>query len=244
MIDWLKVYFGEDIFVTDKISIHQPTIKEIVDVGEIRYLSFCQNFTAHRLEDNIIVFLDEIGIDFSKISDWDLFVSLVQTFPNDVSKLLFPDINFSTFKPKNDENGNVTIVNDDGVVISEPIYKILVMLIRKLNNLPKPQFTKIADNERQKRLAIKYAKMKIEKEKQKSQRQDVESFFMPVISFLNTKYTLKEIEQMKIFRFWENLKRNQCIKNADHLYYGLYSGCLTLKENPSLQKEMDYLRNL
>ena len=117
----------------------------------------------HHLEDSAIVFLDSIGVDFCDISDWVLFVSLVSTFSHNASSFLFGDLDFQSFQPFNDENGNLYIKNKDGTIITEPIYKLLVMYIRKINNIPKPKYSKMINNKRQKRMAVRHAKIQLEK---------------------------------------------------------------------------------
>lgn len=244
MIDNLSIYFGKDIKITNNITLHVPTIKEIIEVGESQYLHCVSTFTMTHLDEAAIVFLDSIGIDFSQITDWELFVTLVKGFPMEVTKILFSNLDFSSFELYNDENNNLIIKNKDGIVITEPIYKILVQYMRKINNIPKPKFTKVKDNVKQKALAVRYAKMKLEKETKKRESKEEQSFFLPFISYLDFYFSLEEIKNMNSYRFWEIIKRNQADKNAEHLYHGLYSGCLNLKDNPSISKEMNYLRDL
>lgn len=45
-IDELKVYFGEDFDVGDHIHIRQPTVGEILKMGEIAYFSVLNALTA------------------------------------------------------------------------------------------------------------------------------------------------------------------------------------------------------
>lgn len=245
-VDELKLYFGEinSIDITDKIKIRLPKISDIVTVGEKEYLSFCQSLTLHHMEDSAIVFLDSIGVDFANISDWILFISLINTFPRKASSLLFENLDFESFKPYNDNEGNIFLKNKDGVIITEPIYKTLVMYIRKINNIPTPKFTKIINNPKQKRMAVNDAKIQIENAIRKEKRCPSGSFFLPMISNLREFYSKQEVGDMNIFEFWSCIKRFLANKETDHLYYGLYSGCLNLKDNPSLQKQLNYMRAL
>lgn len=244
-MDELQLYLNcsNKIKITNMITMNVPTIQEITELGEKEYLKFCQLFTLNRMDDSAIVFLDSAGIDFMKISDWELFFSLIKTFPANAANLLFADLDFSSFRILNDENQNIYIENKDGVQITEAIYKLLVIQFRKINNIPKPKFSRVADNEKQKQMAINHAKNNIENAKRREMFKPSGSFFMSLISFVRLYYSKDEILNMNIFEFWENFKRVQATKNADNLYHGLYSGCLSLKENPSLKNELNYLRN-
>lgn len=73
--DDLKIYRGSDIYITDKIKIKQPTIGQIEEFGEQRYFSAVLNLTSVGVD--LIWHLTEMGIDFTKISDYDLFLKVI-----------------------------------------------------------------------------------------------------------------------------------------------------------------------
>lgn len=73
--DELKIYYGDDIYITDKIIVTQPTIRQIKDFGERRYFNGVYNLTA--VGADLKWQLWESGIDFTKISDYDLFVDYI-----------------------------------------------------------------------------------------------------------------------------------------------------------------------
>ena len=73
--DELKIYRGSDIYITDKIKIKQPTIGQIEEFGEQRYFSAVLNLTSVGVD--LIWHLTEMGIDFTKISDYDLFLKVI-----------------------------------------------------------------------------------------------------------------------------------------------------------------------
>lgn len=71
--DELKIYRGEDIHITPKITVTQPTIGQIADFGEKRYFSAVHTLTAVGA-DLKWQLNDYMGIDYTKIEDYDLFV--------------------------------------------------------------------------------------------------------------------------------------------------------------------------
>ena len=72
--DELKMYFGEPYQVTDKITITQPSIGDILTFGDKKFYSIvstlCANPTMFRLQ------LWDMGIDWNEISDFELFIML------------------------------------------------------------------------------------------------------------------------------------------------------------------------
>jgi hypothetical protein len=247
-VDELKLYHGDDIKISETITICQPTLEQIIEKGENAFFAFCQSFTAHNLDDNIIVFLTDLDIDFTQVTDWDLFVCLSPEFDMDISGLFFKDLDFSTMRPLNDNNKNVYLKNNDGIVITESIYNTLVEYMRKLANIPVPQFTKILNLESQKKMAIAHARRKLESAKKKEMYCPSKSFLLPLVSSVvndcGSKETIDTIFGRKIYYFWDTVKRIQVRNNSDHLFTGLYSGCLSLKDNPAIKKELDWMRTL
>lgn len=71
--DELKIYRGEDIHITPKITVTQPTIGQIADFGERRYFSAVHTLCAVGA-DLKWQLNDYMGIDYTKIEDYDLFV--------------------------------------------------------------------------------------------------------------------------------------------------------------------------
>lgn len=74
--DELKIYRGEDIQITPKITITQPTIGQIADFGERRYFNAVHTFTAVGA-DLKWQLNDYMGIDYTQIEDYDLFVQFI-----------------------------------------------------------------------------------------------------------------------------------------------------------------------
>lgn len=93
--DKLKMFFGEPYKVNDYITIHQPTIGEILDNGEHHVFStvvaFTGNTTLYRLQ------LWDIGVDWNKITNWELFCMLVPSLPIEDTRIFFGDLDFRKF---------------------------------------------------------------------------------------------------------------------------------------------------
>ena len=92
----LRVYFGDDYVVNDRIIIHQPSIQDFIDAdneSDIYHViaPFVSNTTGYRVQ------LWDMGIDWNKISNLELFSMLIKTIDFKYSQLIFGDINFSTF---------------------------------------------------------------------------------------------------------------------------------------------------
>ena len=91
-VDQLRLYYGDPYPVSDKITVYQPSIQGIMDYGESQFytmlFTFIGNTTMRRL------FLWDNGIDWNKISDYELFCSLVRLYTTADTSILFGDVDF------------------------------------------------------------------------------------------------------------------------------------------------------
>ena len=81
-----KLYRGDD-FEIGKIKIKQPTINDIIDFDEKKYWDLVHTFVSTPFD--MVAQLDMIGIDFTTISNFELFLLLVRNYSVDDTKILF-----------------------------------------------------------------------------------------------------------------------------------------------------------
>ena len=74
--DELKIYKGEDIQITPKIIITQPTLGQIAEFGEKRYFSAVHMLTAVGADLKWQLW-DRFQVDYTKIEDYDLFIQYI-----------------------------------------------------------------------------------------------------------------------------------------------------------------------
>lgn len=235
-IDVLKVYFGDPIHVDEKIVIHQPTIGEIVEFGEIKfwYLAnrLCANPTSMRLE------LWDAGVDWTEISDFDLFISIIATLDKEESSFIFGDLEFQMFRPVviKDEEGNekpiLVYLPDPTIQIDEELYKKIVGYLRVMFNIH-PKVEK-AKGKITKEWMINEERIALENEKKKRKDEKwMPSALFPLISSaLNHpgfKYKKSELKDVHIFEFMDSIKRLQIYENTTALLKGMYSGMIDTK---------------
>lgn len=247
-VDELSLYVGMPVKITDKITMKIPTLGQICKFGDNNYFNFVQTFTATPMDENMIVFLTDMGIDFNNISNYELFVLLIQIMPKGSELLFDNNIDFSKFKPKATEDGVLYLENSDNVIINEGVYNLMLANMRAINNIPVPKITKVKDDPIQKQMAIEDARNQLESRKRKAMFKPSGSVLLPIVSSMvnsvGFKHDEKTVFDMNIYAFWDSVNRISVIKNSDNLYRGLYSGCLDLKSNPVLKKEMDWMRKL
>lgn len=236
-IDVLKVYFGDPIQIDEKIVIHQPTIGQIVDFGELKFWvlanRICANPTSMRLE------LWDAGIDWCTISDFDLFISIIATINKEESELLFGDLEMNLFRPivikteGGEEKPVLIYLPDPSIQIDENLYKNMVGYLRIMFNVH-PKVEK-AKGQLTKEWMINEERIAIENEKKNKAKNDKwkPSVLFPLISAaLNHpgfKYKKSELKDVHIFEFMDSIKRLQIYENTTALIKGMYSGMIDTK---------------
>ena len=144
-IDMLQLYFGRDLTINEHITIHQPTIGQIVDMGERRYFSILHTLCV--IPSDMKSQLWDVGIDWEEISDFELFCMLYKSFELEDTKIFFGDsLDFQQLQlAVNNQNEEVILVNTEtGLVIDKLIYQKIVDYLRKMHNI-KPKIEHAAN---------------------------------------------------------------------------------------------------
>lgn len=243
--DELQMYYGLDYKIDDQITIKQPTMGDIIEFGEHKVFSsimpFVSNPTTYRLQ------LWDMGIDWNKISDYELFLTLIQGSNKEDTSLIFGDIDFSSLQPyMNQSNNEIVLMNQDQtLMIDEYKYMHMREYIRLMFN----QYPKVekAKGRATKEAIIDEERMKLLNEQRLNKNKKNKSIYLPLISAMvnhpGFKYKKNELKEVGIVEFMDSVKRLQVYESTVALMSGIYSGfCDTSKMN--LSKDLNWLRDL
>lgn len=236
-VDELSLYFGDPYKVNDYITITIPKIGDVVKYGERQYYSMVQTITA--IPSEMKSQLWDMGIDWTQITDFQLFMMLAPTLSKDKTSILFGDVNFEALKPFQHPNETVYLGDPDtGVIIDELAYGKISSYLCSAHNLTKK--VEKAANEFTKKFMIDEDRQKIAY----NSKQPYKSFLRPIISAVKCRmgYTLDYVKNMGLYEFMDDLSRLQIIVNSDALLQGSYSGMIDTKKIP--KKEFDWCREI
>ena len=219
-VDPLKLYFGDPYVVNKYITIYQPTIGDIINYGEKAYYNMVQTITAIPSEMKSSLF--DMGLDWNKIEDFQLFIMLANSLSQTQTKIILGDIDLQRMKPfENPQNGDVVLKDPiTGAIIDELAYKTISAYLCKMHNLTKK--VEKAGNKYTKQVLIDEDRQK----KEYAAKQPYKSFLMPLISAIKVRqgYTRDYIRNMGLCEFFDDVNRAQIIVNTDALLGGMYSG--------------------
>ena len=220
----LSVIFGDDYYITDAISIHQPTLRDIKEMGEDKY--FQAIFTLTCIPSDMKYRLFKLGLDYEEVEDFELFMLMAPTLETDISQRLFMGVDLSKFEmAQNQANGDFVLVDmENDIMIDKLAYLKICDYFRSLHGL-KPKVEK-AGNKFTKQLLIDEDKARYELNKDK----EFEPILLPlIISMVNTeefKYDYQTVQDLNIAAFMSSVEQIQRKKQAVALLQGCYLGMI------------------
>jgi hypothetical protein len=235
ILENLNMLRGRDIEICDGITIRQPTLGDIEELGEDKYFSTISTFTATPFD--IIAQLDEMGIDFTEITSYQLFCVIYKFMDKSCTDLLFTDLDFSKFIMV-DHEGELELRYRD-LVINERTYNDLVDYIRKIHMIPPPQYTQVA-NEYTKHQMIELAYSELEFNKRRKKKSFLKTYISRVTNHPYFKYRLDEVWDLKVYAFFDAVKSISIVESSCNLSMGAYSGNLDLSKIN--KQEFNWLR--
>lgn len=238
--DELSMYFGDDYKVNDYITIHQPTIGEIIQFGENRMYSSINPFTSNPTTYRVALW--KIGTDWNKISNYDLFLLLYKSITKENGHMIFGDFDFETLLPETIESGEIVLKNQFGdIVIDSSVYLIISEYLRLMFN-QYPIVEKAKGKETKKWMIDADIRKFEEKEKESKH-----STLLPLISALlnhpGFKYKKNELREVGIVEFFDSVQRLQLYESVKAFMSGAYSGMVDTSKI-DIGKEMNWLRDL
>jgi hypothetical protein len=204
-VDELKLYMSEDIKIANGIVLRCPKIRDVAEYGESAYFSMANTLCA--TPSSMMVALDDMKLNYMKVSDFELFMMLCQSLKPETTYLLLGDLDLSKFKPRPYGPTQEVVLVYDGtendehpIMITPIIYEVLATYIRKMHNFKKE--VKKAGNEITRKQLIRLARQDAEMAKNKPH----ESFLRPVISAVKCRqgYSMDYIKQMGIFELMDD----------------------------------------
>lgn len=215
--------------INDDISVHIPTVGEVLE-HEDEYFSLVSMFTSTPYD--MMVQLDDLGIDFTTINDYDLFLLLFSAIKMVDTSLIFGDFNLSGFEPSiNTQNNMIVLRNKEtGVIIDRGIYTMVASALRKINHLERTN--KKPGNEEAKKYLIERTRVKMNRRRRRNKKEEsqLESLIVALVCSEQFSYRYDEVLDLTLYQFNESVY--QVIKKVDVNYkmIGVYNGTISAKD--------------
>ena len=223
----LNLLYKKEYAINDSIKVRIPTVGEILE-HEDEYYGLVSMFTAMPID--MMVQLDEAGIDFTTINEWDLFILFFNTLKERDTTLLFGDLDLSEFTVAfNGKNKTMFIVNKKtGVKIDRAIHGQIASTLRKIHHLEK-NIRKPANGDA-KEYMIRRAKEKMLRQKKRLTNSQLEGLIVALVNTEQYHYGFEGTRELSIYQFNESVR--QVIKKIDfdNKMHGIYAGTVSAKD--------------
>ena len=242
--------FQREIKITDSILVRIPTVGEIIEHLD-EYYALAALIIATPTD--LMVQLDDIGIDWSKIGDFELFCTLwseIQDKHKDsphIFSLFFGNLDISGLQPapigdtgrfiiqapKKDENRKKKKRDPQKktIMIDSIVYNSICEAIRMMLGLQKNE--RVPGNEAARKFIIeterRRQKREARKKKDPAALSQIENLIISLVNNADCPYDFNTILGLTMLQFNESVRQVSRKYNVDNLMIGVYSGTVDTK---------------
>lgn len=255
----MSLLYSKEIKIANGITLKNPTLREIIgsdnttfdsskECSSDEYYSLAYFITA--TPDGMKVQLDDIGIDYSQISEWQLFLMLFDEIRNKDTHLFFGDLDLKKFVlvPKksettvNDDNIVLVNTNNEDIIIDKDIYQVIAHYMRTL--LCTPKVNKKPAGEETRKYLIKRARIEQQRalRKNKNTNKGLSQIEEIIVALVNTeefKYDYNSVLDMNLLQFNLSLKQISHKINYNNTMIGCYTGNISMEKLS--EKELSWI---
>lgn len=218
--------YERELKVNDDISIVIPTVREVLEQEE-EYYSLVSLITATPYD--MMVQLDDLGIDFREISDYELFLLSFEAIKSADTHLVFGDLDTTGFERMvNTHNGTLALTNKKtGLVIDMAIHYQICEALRAIHHLKKN--IKHAGNVEAKDYLLERARKKLKRRRKKAEASQLESLIIALVNTEQFPYKFDEVLDLTIYQFNESVLQVVKKIDFDNRMHGIYAGTISAK---------------
>lgn len=219
--------YDGSIPITEQISIVIPTVGDILD-HEDDYYALVSMLTAMPID--FMVQLDDMGVDFSTINEYELFLILFGTIREMDTKLIFGDLDLSRFElAKHIESGMPVIYDEaDDIVIDRVVHTKIANTLREIHHMEKD--VRKPGNEDAKEYMLERARKKLKRRKKRKEKSQLQQMIVAMVNTEQFKYDFRGVRDLTIYQFNESVRQIQHKIDYDNKMHGIYAGTVDPKK--------------
>ena len=207
--------------IVPNLSIRIPTVGEILE-DEDKYYEIVSSLTATPFQ--YMVQLDDMGIDYTQITDYQLFMMLFPMYAKSDLSLLFGDLDTSDFGIyiNQQDNSQVIYSPNNNIIIDELIYNDLADTIRKINLFEKVKSK--PGNESARKYLLEKERKKQKRNAKKPKEPYLEKLVIALVNTSEFPYNYETCMDLSIYKFNQSFKQIQQKITFDNTMIGVYAG--------------------
>ncbi len=203
------------------LSIRIPTVGEILE-DEQHYYRLISTLTATPFQ--YMVQLDNMGIDFSTVTDYQLFLMLFPSLAQEDTRILFGDADLSDLKMRRNNKNGAFILHSEksNVTIDELTYHWIAEQVRRINGLQKEN--RRPGNQEAKEFRIALERKKQMRNANKPFEPYLEKLVVALVNRAEFKYNFEQVNHLTIYQFNQSFEQIRTSINFGNTMIGVYAG--------------------
>jgi len=213
--------------VNDSIQIAIPTVGEVLKQEE-NYYSLVSLITATPAD--MMVQLDDMGIDFTEINDYEVFLLIFNQLKSWDTSLIFGSLDLAAFQTVVNTQNNMIVLRDTerNIVIDRGIHNQIAQAVRTIHHLTRNR--RNPANKAAKRFMLQRAREKMRRRKNCTESSQLEELIVALVNTEQFHYDFSKVPDLTIYQFNESVQ--QVIKKIDfdNRMHGIYAGTINAKD--------------
>ena len=223
----LNLLYKQEYAINEHIKIQIPTVGEVLD-NEDDYYTMVTMLTAMPVD--IMVQLDDIGVDFTAVNEYELFLILFNALKDKDTSLIFGELDLKPFRSAVNPQNNTIVLRDKetGVVIDRGIQGQIASVLRKIHNLKRNN--RKPANQEAREYMLQRAREKMRRRSKRVNDSQLEELIVAMVNTEQFHYGFEGTRELSIYQFNESVR--QVIKKIDYdnRMHGVYAGTVNAKE--------------
>ena len=220
--------YAEKLPVNDTISIRIPLVGDVLK-DEETYFEVVSTIIATPYD--MMVQLDDMGIDFTKITSFELFCLMLDRLKMIDTSLVLMGIDITKYQTAIDTNSdNMILVNtEDETVIDQATHALISAAVKKILLINKQD--KKPANEEARKYMIEKARRKLKRRQAKKHDcSELEDLIIGLVNTREFKYNYETVKQISIFQFYSSLNQISHKIKFDNTMIGYYAGTVKFED--------------
>lgn len=224
------ILYADHVRINDTITIRIPTVGEVWE-REDEFFSAVTSIISTPYD--MMVQLDDMKIDFTKIDEFELFCMMFSGLKDSGGDMLFGDLDLSAFHVGiNKKTEEMVLVDQErGIVIDKAIQSEISNVVRRILQIKKE--TKKPGNDEGRKYMIRIARMKQRKREREMKDKDTTQLEDMIISLVNNHefpYDYEGAKKLTIHQMYLSLNQVAHKINYDHIMHGYYAGTVKMED--------------
>ena len=232
----MNLLYKNEVTINEFIKVRIPSVGEILE-HEDDYYGLVSLFTAMPID--MMVLLDDMGIDFTSINEYELFLLLFSLLQQRDTSMILGDLDLKPFHAViNKQNGTIVLIDENsGISIDRAIHGQIAEILRKIHHLNKNN--RKPANDDAKKYMLQRARSKKRSHKNHMMNSQLESLIVALVNTKEFHYGFEGTRELSIYQFNESVR--QVIKKIDYdnKMRGIYAGTVSVKDLS--QDDLDWL---